>query len=61
MACHLQIDVGPVPVTDPAFHFGADPDPDCYLMRMRTPITKMMRIDPDPDPLHWLEILFINA
>ncbi len=53
MACHLQIDVGPVPVTDPAFHFGADPDHDCYLMRMRTPITKMMRIDPDPDPLHW--------
>ncbi len=25
------------------------------------PYYKMMRIDPDPDPLHWLEILFINA
>ncbi len=33
LACHLQIDVDPVP--DPAYHFVADPDPDFYSMLIR--------------------------
>jgi hypothetical protein len=52
LACHLQIDADPVP--DPAYHFYADPNPDFYLMRMwirmRIQVTKMMRINVDPDP-----------
>jgi len=33
LACHLQIDADPV--SDPAYRFDADPDPDFYLMRIR--------------------------
>jgi hypothetical protein len=35
LACHLQTDADPDPVPDPAYHFGADPDPDFYLKRIR--------------------------
>jgi hypothetical protein len=58
LACHLQPDADPDPVPDPAYHFDADPDADTnlYLMRVRTQVTKMMRIhadpDADPDPQH---------
>jgi hypothetical protein len=41
-ACHLQIDADPV--TDPAYHFDAARDPDFYLMRMRSQVTKRIRI-----------------
>jgi hypothetical protein len=38
-ACHLQIDVDPDSVPDPAYHFDADPeadpDTDFYLKRIR--------------------------
>ncbi len=58
----MQIDV--YPVSDPAYHFDADPnfclmririlfdaDPDFYLMRIQ--VTKIMRIHANPDPQHW--------
>jgi hypothetical protein len=52
MACLLQIDADPDPVSDPAYHFDAnldaDPNPVFYLMRMRIRMrihgTKMTRI-----------------
>ncbi len=58
LAYHVQIDADPDPVSDPSYHFDADPDLDFYLMWMRIrsgiQVTKMMRIPADPDPQHWL-------
>ncbi len=34
MACHLQTDADPELDPDPAYHFDADPDPTCQLMRI---------------------------
>ncbi len=39
--------------------FYADPDPACFLMRMRIQVTKMMRIHADPDLQHY-KTLSIN-
>jgi hypothetical protein len=50
VACHLQIDAGPDPVSDKAYHFEADPgyqndaDPDADL-----------DADPDADPQQCLQ------
>ncbi len=35
--------------SDPVYHFDADPDPDFYLMRIRT-LFYLMRIHPAADP-----------
>ncbi len=48
LACHLQIDADPDPVTDSSYHFDADPDPAFCLMRRRIQVTKMMRMHADP-------------
>jgi hypothetical protein len=39
---------------DPAYNVDEDPDADAdfYLMRMLIQVTKMMRIDAEPDPQH---------
>jgi len=59
LACHLQIDMNPDSVPDPAYHYYADPDSDFYLMRirrMRIQVTKMIRIHADPYLQYWLAV-----
>ncbi len=42
----MQTDADP----DPAYYFDPDADPDFYLMRKRIQVTKMIRIQADPNP-----------
>jgi hypothetical protein len=55
LACHLQIDPDPVP--DPAYQFGADPDPDLF----DADADPGYQNDADPNLQHCFFILLSNG